>query len=454
MLAWTRDRAEPRKIIDPGTGSGRFLVEAAKMWPSSALIGIETDPVAALMARAVLRGNGLAPRATVLLRDYRAADLFPNEGTGPTLFIGNPPYVRHHHIEEKWKQWLSATARRRGLTVSQLAGLHVHFLLATIEHGRVGDYGAFVTAAEWLDVNYGALVRELFLGDLGGLALHVIDPKAMPFPDAAATAAIACFEIGSRASSIHVRRVESLDCLGDLRDGQRIRRERIEAARRWTPLTSGARDIPEGFVELGELCRVHRGQVTGSNAFWIHGEHARDLPEDVLYPTVTRARELFAAGPKLRDLTGLRRVIDVPEDLDQFAGEARRAIESFLRRARRAEVHRGYIASSRRTWWHVGLHEPAPILATYMARRPPGFVRNVAGARHINIAHGLYPRERLPGRLLDKLAVFLASSVSLTDGRTYAGGLVKFEPREMERLLVPRPERLASVECIAGSVRA
>jgi hypothetical protein len=26
------------------------------------------------------------------------------------------------------------------------------------------------------------------------------------------------------------------------------------------------------------------------------------------------------------------------------------------------------------------------------------------------------------------------------DGRTYAGGLTKFEPREMERLLVPTPE--------------
>jgi hypothetical protein len=31
----------------------------------------------------------------------------------------------------------------------------------------------------------------------------------------------------------------------------------------------------------------------------------------------------------------------------------------------------------------------------------------------------------------------------MNDGRTYAGGLTKFEPREMERLLVPRPELLA-----------
>jgi hypothetical protein len=77
-----------------------------------------------------------------------------------------------------------------------------------------------------------------------------------------------------------------------------------------------------------------------------------------------------------------------------------------------------------------------------MARRPPAFVRNLAGARHINIAHGLYPRDRLAPRSLDALARYLATATTLTQGRTYAGGLTKFEPREMERLLVPTPELL------------
>ncbi|HWP07495.1 MAG TPA: hypothetical protein VNN72_17205, partial [Polyangiaceae bacterium] len=96
----------------------------------------------------------------------------------------------------------------------------------------------------------------------------------------------------------------------------------------------------------------------------------------------------------------------------------------------------------RKAWWSVGLREPAPILATYMARRPPAFVRNPCGARHINIAHGLYPREAWSATLLDALARHLNAHASLSAGRTYAGGLTKFEPREMERLLVPGPELL------------
>lgn len=88
--------------------------------------------------------------------------------------------------------------------------------------------------------------------------------------------------------------------------------------------------------------------------------------------------------------------------------------------------------------------QPAPVLATYMARRPPAFVRNLAEARHINIAHGLYPRQSLTGRQLDALAAALRRSATLSYGRTYAGGLVKFEPREMERLPVPEPQLLAA----------
>jgi hypothetical protein len=88
----------------------------------------------------------------------------------------------------------------------------------------------------------------------------------------------------------------------------------------------------------------------------------------------------------------------------------------------------------------VGLREPAPILATYMARRPPTFVRNLAAARHINIAHGLYPRQALSDVQLNALAHYLSHNVMLAEGRTYAGGLTKFEPREMERLLVPEPK--------------
>jgi hypothetical protein len=72
-------------------------------------------------------------------------------------------------------------------------------------------------------------------------------------------------------------------------------------------------------------------------------------------------------------------------------------------------------------------------------------VRNLCAARHINIAHGLYPRDPMPAALLDALAVWLRANVAQSAGRTYAGGLTKFEPKELERVRVPPPAVLASI---------
>jgi hypothetical protein len=441
MLAWAREQEAPERIVDPGAGSARFLVQAAALFPKAQLVGVELDPLAAILARANLAAAGFSSRARVVASDYRQINL---RSKVRTLFIGNPPYVRHHLIDPKWKAWLSEQAQKLELDASQLAGLHVYFFLATVQNARPGDSGALITAAEWLDVNYGKVLRDLFLGTLGGQGIIVVEPSAMPFPDAITTAAITFFKIQSKPASVRLRRVKKLKDLKDLSGGRLVRRERLEAEGRWSRLTFGTRECPEGFVELGELCRVHRGQVTGANRVWIAGDHTKGLPSRVLFPSVTRARELISAGKVLQDASHLRRVVDLPEDLDQFEGEEKKTVERFLQVAKKQGAHAGYIATHRRAWWSVGLYKPAPILATYMARRPPVFTRNLACARHINIAHGLYPREALSEIQLRALVDHLSTGISVVDGRTYAGGLTKFEPGEMERLFVPGPQMLAA----------
>ncbi len=63
MLDWAERHAAPERVIDPGAGSGRYLIAAGRRFPESRLIGVELDPLAALLAR----GN-LAAAAGVLDR--------------------------------------------------------------------------------------------------------------------------------------------------------------------------------------------------------------------------------------------------------------------------------------------------------------------------------------------------------------------------------------------------
>jgi adenine-specific DNA-methyltransferase len=433
MLEWVLSEG-PRRIVDAGSGSGRFSVAAARVDPTLFIVAVDMDPVASILTRAALSAMG-HKRCVVMNADYTRWALSASDER--TAFIGNPPYVRHHHLAPAAKAWAQAAARDLGHRVSGLAGLHAYFFLATALKAKKGDVGCFVTSSEWLDVNYGAIIRELLLNTLGGTSIHVLEPTALPFEKTATTAAISCFRVGERPPSVRLRQLKSAGELKGLSDGEPVARDRLQEARRWTPLIRAPRRLPEGHVELGELCRVHRGAVTGANSTWITSQGMVDLPEGVLFRSVTKARELFAAGDTLSSVEHLRCVIDLPEDLDMLALEDRGRVERFLRRAMRLGAADGYIARYRRRWWSVGLREPAPILTTYMARRAPAFVRNPAKARHINIAHGIYPRAPLPDYALDRISEALRTYTRVIDGRTYAGGLTKFEPREVERLPVP-----------------
>ena len=440
MLEWAARHKTPSRVVDPGAGSGRFIFAAARRFPEASLVAVETDPLATLILRANAEVLGVSGRLAIEETDYR--DLSLPAVDGATAFVGNPPYVRHHRIDADRKNWLVDTAAKHGLRASRLAGLHVHFFLKTLALARPGDYGAYITAAEWLDVNYGSVLREALADGLGGLAVHLLSPTAAPFPDALTSAAITCWEAGHRRSTVAVRTIDGPDKLDGLRSRRSVPWSTLRKARRWSPVIRPCDRSDGGTMELGEICRVHRGQVTGANGVWIAGNYDGRLPAKVQFPSITRARELFSASPALCSAEHLRPVVDLPRDLESLEPSDRRLVDEFLLWARERGAHESYIAKHRRPWWTVGLRAPAPILCTYMARRPPAFVRNLCGARHINVAHGLYPRKALSDAQLTGLAAWLNRNVGTEQGRTYAEGLTKFEPREVERILVPRTEDL------------
>jgi SAM-dependent methyltransferase len=448
MIAWAAGEpgAPPERIVDPGSGSGRFILAAARAFPAAQLVAVEVDPLAVKLLRANAAVAGFADRLTVHAGDYRTYKLPPIKGR--TLFVGNPPYVRHHQIPDAAKEWFGDAARRLGFKASKLAGLHIHFFLRTRELAKAGDFGAFITSSEWMDVNYGSVLRHMLADGLGGTALHVLDPAASPFEGTMTTGAIACFRVGNRPQTFTIRTVTALEELTPLSDGKEIAWSTVAKATRWSTLARPVLRKPSGVVELGELFRVHRGQVTGCNAVWIAGPDARELPARFLVPSVTRGREIFASGGELRDTRHLRRVVDLPVDLDSLTDSERRKVDRFLKWAKSCGAHESYVAQNRRAWWSVGMPEPPPIICTYMARKPPAFIRNTGGASLLNIAHGLYPVEPIAATELAAILAYLRQTVSITEGRTYAGGLVKFEPREVERLYIPSPDVLA--ECVTA----
>ena len=441
MIAWSLGH-HPDRFVDPGCGSGRFAASAARRDPALDLIAIDLDPIATLLTRAHLAVVG-ARSATVLQADYTTLTL--PASPGKTAFVGNPPYVRHHDLSAAAKTWAVATGRRLGHPVSALAGLHAHFYLATALHARPGDVGCFVTSAEWIDVGYGAIIRGLLLNGLGGSHLHIVDPRAVPFSDAMTTAAIACFEVGADVPALRLRLVESTAQLASLHSGERVARAVLRGALRWSPLLPGqVTRMPEaGTIPLRQVARVHRGLVTGANRYFVLARpEARALGlERWCRPVISSAREIFEARGEIRSTPARKLLLEVPADIDRSCFPE---LDAYLRRGEQADDGREpiatrYVTSRRHPWWFLGPPTAPPLVVTYMARQAPAFAANPDGLALINIAHGIYPRAPLSAdRLRDVAAALNGWRESFRGaGRTYHGGLEKFEPGEVERLPVP-----------------
>ncbi len=439
MVDWALKDA-PVRVIDAGCGSGRFISNVARRGTDAELIGIEIDEIAALLTRAVLAALN-AKRTRVLQSDYTRLNL-PSI-PGRTAYIGNPPYIRHHALRAETKKWAVLASRQLGHPLSGLAGLHAYFLFATALHAQEGDIGCFITSAEWMDVGYGSGVRKLLLNGLGARSLHVFDPRLNVFPDTQSTAVIICFEPGTASPSVKMRVIRSSRRVSNLRAGRRVPRDVLDASEKWSRMVeASASPVPDGMVPLGSIARIHRGVATGSNAFFVLTRaRARELGiERWCRPAVTNASEIFASHGVVRDSAERRLLLEVPVDIDR---RSHPALDRCLASGESSSdgsvpVSERYLAAHRRPWWYLGKPKAPPIVVSYMARQAPMFALNPDSLALINIAHGVYPAQLMSKRALRQFVARLneARSSFVGSGRTYQGGLEKFEPREMEALLL------------------
>lgn len=438
MLGWVAtNKKDFSRIVDPGSGSGRFVLAALTAYSKAEGIAIETDPLLCEIIRANAEILGVSSRLTIVQNDYRDYQLPTIEGA--TLFIGNPPYVRHHDIPIIWKEWYALSLKDYGEKGTNLAGLHMHFFLRTLQLSREGDTACFITSAEWLGAGYGKPLKSLMVKDLGLELLGLTQPSLSVFPDAMTTACITGFNIGKKAIGVEIYHAKELQDLICLEGHVCINKSDFTPERDWSTFANVApRPASVETVKLGELFRVSRGFVTGANKVWLQANNTYGLPSDYLIPVITDAREIINnPGLELTNTKNLLKAVCLPENLTTLSTADMQKINSFIEWAREKKADSSYTALSRKCWWSVKPNVPAPIVMTYMGRRPPVFVLNKAKVSFVNIAHGLYPKRNLTEEQLLNITIWLNKNVTLEQGRTYAGGLVKFEPSNVANIDIP-----------------
>ena len=119
--------------------------------------------------------------------------------------MGNPPYVRHHHIGARWKTWHTRNFDRLGIPASAMAGLH-HFFLKTALLARRGVRRRFRDVGR---VKRRQLRRRAATAAAAasGRVGYILAPRVEVFSGTATTAAITCFRVADEPAPVKVRQV-------------------------------------------------------------------------------------------------------------------------------------------------------------------------------------------------------------------------------------------------------
>jgi hypothetical protein len=447
-----RGRVETVSFLDPAIGSGSFYSALRQTFPHGAIAeacGVEIDPVLAAAAKTLWEASGLR----IIAGDFTR--LSPNQHY--RLVLSNPPYVRHHHLDRAEKQRLNTLiADRLGLKISGLAGLYVYFLLLCDAWMAPGGLAIWLIPSEFMDVNYGAAVKNYLTEHVKLLHVHRYCPADGQFGDALVTSAIVVFE-KSPPPDHHQVYFSFGGSITNPASSAKIALAVLRQARKWSRLSPSQASTPamEQYPTLGHFFSIKRGMATGANSFFILARAEAiqmGIPAGSLHPILPSSRRL--PDPVIEaDPDGYPRletplaIIDcnLPEEIIE---RRHPAFWRYLQQGKAAGIHSGYLASRRTPWYSQEKRATAPFLCTYMGRQgrrgnPFRFFWNKSQAVAANVYLMLYPKAEMKAALEAQPELYqavFAHLQSLTgehlirESRVYGGGLHKMEPKELANM--------------------
>jgi hypothetical protein len=366
--------------------------------------------------------------------------------------VGNPPYIRYQSFAGRVRALAVSRCKHLGVDMGGLASSWAPFVVHASSFLRKGGRLALVLPEELVHANYAGPVRKYLRENFQRTSIISFEQHLFPETQERVVLLAADGYQCSPAGTLQIRRLKDPAELEDVEAallGADAFPPGDDTAEKWLP---GARDEYHQilrqlessglFVRLSSLGKAGIGYVSGANDFFVLSRElasVKQIPPARLAPTLTAARHCAGAIVRAADMD---RLVESNERvlLLVVGRNAGASVQEYLREGEAAGIPRRYKCRVREPWYAVpGVTTPDAFM-TYMSDEGPRLALNEAGASCSNTLHAV----RLPGVPQELRRVFAwcfyGSATQLSAelvGRPYGGGVLKLEPSEADRVLVP-----------------
>jgi adenine-specific DNA-methyltransferase len=327
---------------------------------------------------------------------------------------------------------------------------------------------AFIVPAEIGHAPYAAPLLDYFVSHFSTVQIVAVREKL--FPNLSEDCWLLYADgYGGRATSLQFSAMDKFDPeAARPRHGEKVAVSEWRNIwnRRLRPLLlpKAARDLyrmaaeDSGSRRFGTIANTGIGYVSGANDFFhLRPSEAERLkiPTALLHPAVRNGRALPERRLTLATIEAWHKA-DAPMMLLRLpkASETRlpAAVRRYLDSDPGMEARGAYKCRVRDPWYSVPDVQTPDYFLAYMSGLKAGLVRNVAGATCTNSVHGVRVRDKTAMSRTVKHwdSDFLAVSREI-EGHPLGGGMLKLEPGEASRILIPSDAFLTQLE---GSVMA
>ena len=477
FLVWWSIRGATDTVLDPSFGGGAFLRAACKRLidvggnPAAQVFGVEVDgPVHGRISDELHDEFGVPP-GNLLRSDFFA--IHADSVRLVDVVVGNPPFIRYQRFAGEMRRRALLRAAEQGLKLSELSSSWLPFLVHSLRLLRPGGRLAMVIPFEIGHAAYAQPVLRHLSRTFEGVTFLTFRKKL--FPNLSEDTLLLLGE-GKRVGGNGELYIRDLADAGGLAQLQALDRRPLGGVRRLDreAVTGGRQRIIEYIlprkarelyvelrqkrhtVRLGDLADVGIGYVTGANDFFHFGPGAIaewGIPSRFLRACVRRGRALAGLRFTASDWQGaLARgdagyLLELPD-----ARNLPPSIARYLSDGERRGVHKTFKCRTRAPWYRVPhVYMPDGFL-TYMSGDVPRLVANDARVVAPNTLHILRLHPDCCVTSDGVAALWQTSLARLSveiEGHALGGGMLKLEPGEAGRVVLPSVTRSDTLEALA-----